>query len=47
MNLLHLLALSPMTGDDSPQRNIIVYVILGVAAVAAVVLGLWKGKDQK
>lgn len=47
MNLLHLLALSPMTGDDSPQRNIIVYVILGVAAVAAVVLGLWKGKDKK
>ena len=47
MNLLNLLALSPATGDDSPQKNIIVYIILGVAAVAAGVLGLWKGKDQE
>ena len=44
MNLLHLLTLSPMTGDDSPQRNIIVYVILGVAALSAVLLGFRKGK---
>ena len=44
MNLLHLLALSPATGDNSPQRNIVVFIILGVAAVSAVVLGLWKGK---
>lgn len=47
MNLLPLLALSPMTGDDSPQRNVIVFIILGVAVAAALVLGLWKGKDQK
>ncbi len=44
MNLLNLLTLSPATGDTSPQRNIIVYIILGVAVVAALVLGLWKGK---
>ncbi len=44
MNLLHLLALSPVTGDDSPQRNIVVFIILGVALAAALVLGLWKGK---
>lgn len=44
MNLFHLLALSPPTGDDSPQKNIIVYIILGLAVVAALVLGLWKGK---
>lgn len=47
MLLSTLLALSPVTGDNSPQRNIIVYLILGVAAAAAVILGLWKGKDQK
>ena len=46
MNLLSLIALSPVTGDDSPQKNIIVYVILGVAAVAALVLGFWKGKKN-
>lgn len=44
MNLLTIL--SPATGDNSPQRNIIVYCILGVAAVAALVLGLWKGKKK-
>ena len=44
MNLLNLLAISPATGDNSPQRNIVVYIILGVAAVSAVVLGMWKGK---
>lgn len=47
MNLLNLLALSPATGDDSPQKNIVVFIILGVAVVAALVLGLWKGKDKK
>ena len=46
MNLLTLLTLSPATGDISPQKNIIVYCILGVAAVAALVLGLWKGKKK-
>lgn len=46
MNLLDLIALSPMTGDDSPERNVIVYVILGVAVVAAVVLGFF-GKNKK
>ena len=40
MNLLNLLTLSPMTGDNSPQRNIVVCIILGVAAAAAIVLGL-------
>ena len=44
MNLLPLIALSPATGDDSPQRNIVVLIIFGVAAVSALVLGLWKGK---
>lgn len=44
MNLLNILAVSPMTGDDSPQRNVIVFIILGVAVAAALVLGLWKGK---
>lgn len=44
MTILQLLAQSPLTGDDSPKKNIIVFVILGVAAVCAVVLGLWKGK---
>ena len=44
MNILHLLVLSPATGDNSPQKNIIVYCILGVAVVAALVLGLWKRK---
>ena len=44
MNLLNLLAISPATGDNSPQRNIVVYIILGVAAVSAIVLGMWKGK---
>ena len=43
MNLLTIL--SPMTGDTSPQRNIVVFIILGVAAVAAVVLGL-RNKNQ-
>lgn len=46
MNLLHLLALSPATGDDSPQKNAIVLVILGVAFVAAIVLGLFSGKKK-
>ena len=46
MNLFSLIALSPATGDTSPQKNIIVYVILGVAAVAALVLGFWKGKKK-
>ena len=46
MNILHLLALSPVTGDDSPQKNIIVFVILGVAVVAAAVLG-FMGKGKK
>ncbi|MBR3778894.1 MAG: hypothetical protein IKL13_04130 [Clostridia bacterium] len=48
MNLLDLIALSPMTGDDSPQKNIIVYIILGVALAAALVLGFFgKGKGKK
>ena len=46
MNLLNLIALPPMTGDTSPQKNIIVYVILGIAVVAAVVLGFF-GKGKK
>ena len=46
MNILHLLALSPATGDTSPQKNIIVYCILGVAVVAALALGLM-GKGKK
>ncbi|MBR2319778.1 MAG: hypothetical protein IKA50_03210 [Clostridia bacterium] len=46
MNLLHLLALSPATGDDSPQKNIIVFIILGAAAISAIMLGLWKGKKK-
>ena len=46
MNLLNLIALSPMTGDTSPQKNIIVYVILGIAVVATVVLGFF-GKGKK
>ena len=46
MNLLHLLAMAPATGDDSPQKNIIVYAILGAAVVSALVLGLWKGKKN-
>ena len=45
MHLLNLLTLSPMTGDNSPQRNIVVYIILGVAAVAAILLGLRNKKD--
>ena len=44
MNLLNLLALSPATGDDSPQKNVVVFIILGVALAAALVLGLWKGR---
>lgn len=44
MNLLTIL--SPVTGDDSPQKNIIVFVILGVAVVAAAVLG-FMGKGKK
>lgn len=39
-----LTILSPATGDNSPQRNIIVYCILGASVVAVLVLGLWKGK---
>ena len=44
MPMLHLLALAPVTGDDSPQKNLVVFIILGIAAAAALVLGLWKGK---
>ena len=44
MQLLNMLALSPVTGDNSPTVNVFVYIILGVALVSAVVLGLWKGK---
>ena len=44
MNLLAIL--SPATGDNSPQRNILVYCIRGAAGVAALVLGLWKGKKK-
>lgn len=44
MTLLNLL--SPATGDDSPQKNIIVFIILGAAAISAIVLGLWKGKKK-
>ena len=44
MQLLNMLALSPITGDNSPTVNIFVYAILGVALVSAIVLGLWKGK---
>ncbi|MBO5797272.1 MAG: hypothetical protein J6R77_02875 [Clostridia bacterium] len=46
MNLLPLLALSPATGDDSPQKNTIVLVILGVAFLAAIVLGVFSGKKK-
>ena len=44
MTLFQLLSLTPATGDESPQKNIVVFIILGVAAVSALVLGLWKGK---
>ena len=44
MPMLHLLALSPVTGDDSPQKNLVVFIILGAAVVSAIVLGMWKGK---
>lgn len=44
MNILQFLTLSPTTGDNSPQTNVIVYCILGAAAVAAIVLGFWKGR---
>ena len=46
MNIQQLLALSPATGDDSPQKNAIVLVILGVAFVAAIVLGFFSGKKK-
>ena len=44
MTLFQLLSLTPATGDEAPQKNIVVFIILGVAAVSALVLGLWKGK---
>ena len=44
MNILQLLALSPLTGDNTPAINTAVYVILGLAVVSAIVLGFWKGK---
>ena len=44
MLLTQLLALSPVTGDNSPTVNVFVYILLGVALVSAIVLGLWKGK---
>ena len=47
MSLLNLLALSPLTGDESPKKNVIVLVVFGLAAVAAVVLGLFAGKGKK
>lgn len=43
---MNLLTLSPATGDNSPQRNMVVFIILGVAVIAALVLGLWKGKKK-
>lgn len=44
MQLLDFLALSPMTGDNSPTVNVFVYILLGVALVSAIVLGMWKSK---
>ena len=44
MKLLNLIALSPATGDTSPQKNIVICVILCLAAVAALVLGFRKPK---
>ena len=44
MQLLDFLALSPVTGDNSPTVNVFVYILLGVALVSAIVLGMWKGK---
>ena len=47
MNLFSLLALSPLTGDESPKKNLIVLVVFGLAAATAVVLGLFAGKGKK
>ena len=44
MNLLNALSVAPAMGDTSPEKNVIVYVILGVAALAVIVLGLWGRK---
>lgn len=44
MPMLYFLALAPATGDNSSQTNVIVFIILGIAATAALVLSLWKGK---
>ena len=47
MTLFYLLATSPATGDQSPQKNTVVFLILGIALVATVVLGLFAGKGKK
>lgn len=44
MPFTQLPALAPATGDNSPQTNMVVLIILGAAALAALVLGLWRGK---
>ena len=44
MYWLNWVMLSPVTGDDSPQKNLVVLIILGVALAFALVLGLWRGK---
>ena len=46
MNLFNLLSVAPPMGDDSPEKNVVVYVILGVAALAVIVLGLWGSRKQ-
>lgn len=38
MYLPALLALSPLTGDDSPTTRLVVLLILGLAVAAAIVL---------
>ena len=44
MDWLNWAMVSPATGDDSPQKNIVVLIILGVALASALVLGMWKDK---
>ena len=46
MNLLNLLSVAPPMGDTSPEKNVIVYIILGVAALAVIVLGLFGNKNK-
>ena len=46
LSLLQTLTLSPATGDNTPTINIIVYIILGLAAVSALVLGFINNKKK-